>query len=190
VVRDSVAPLADAMDPQILLSVLARVKDGDFTVRMPSEWTGVAGEVATSINDVIISNQLFEIELARVSRAVGVRGELSERASITDLARSWTRSIYSCNCLIEGLVGPTIAMRDVIAAIAAGDFTRRVSVDVNGDFLDLKGAVNAIVDQLSAFVGEVTRVCHASGDVERSGDRAPSNIKDGWKDLTANVNHL
>lgn len=77
--------LADAMDPQILLSVLARVKDGDFTVRMPSEWTGVAGEVATSINDVIISNQLFEIESARVSRAVGVRGELSERASITDL---------------------------------------------------------------------------------------------------------
>ena len=74
---DSAVAVADALDPTVLLSVLAQVKRGDFSARMPLEWTGVAGKVADGLNDVIIANQALAAELARVSRVVGKQGELS-----------------------------------------------------------------------------------------------------------------
>src|SRR5271170_4176695 len=104
---DSAETDAEAVDPKVLLGVLAQVKRGDFTARMPLEWTGVAGKVADGLNDVIIANQALEQELSRVSAVVGAQGRLSQRAVLGGTAPSWSGSIESVNNLIEALVRPT-----------------------------------------------------------------------------------
>ena len=85
---DSPVPLADTVDARVLLGVLAQVKEGDFTARMPFEWTGVAGKVADGLNDVIIANQALGAELARVSDVVGKQGRLSQRVVLGASNRS------------------------------------------------------------------------------------------------------
>jgi len=153
--------LADAIDVKILLSVLAQVKGGDFTARMPLEWTGVAGKAADGLNDVIIANQALAAELARV------------------------------NSLIDSLVRPTSEMRRVIGAVADGDLSKKVSVDVHGEMLDLKNTINALVDQLNGLVSELARVtCEVGAEGELGGQAQSKEVGGAWKVLTDNVNQL
>jgi signal transduction histidine kinase/HAMP domain-containing protein len=178
------------LDPAVLLNVLAQVRGGDFTARMPLEWTGVAGKVADALNDVIIANQAVETELARVSVAVGEQGKLSQRVTLRGASRSWIRSVESVNDLIESLVRPTIEMQRVIGAVADGDLSKKMSADVHGEMLELKNTINAMVDQLNGFVSELTRVTREVGTEGKLGQAAAVTIEVGgvWKDLTDNVN--
>ncbi len=187
---DSPVPSTDCVDGKVLLSVLAQVKDGDFTARMPLEWTGVAGKVADSLNEVIISNQVLEKELARVSRVVGEQGELSQRAVLGGWTQSWSGSLESVNSLIDALVRPTIEMQRVIGAVADGDLSKKVSLDVRGEMLDLKNTINAMVDQLNGLISEVSRVAREVGTEGKLGQAAAFTTEVGgvWKDLTDNVN--
>jgi len=187
---DATASVADAVDEKTLLSVLAQVKEGDFTARMPLEWTGVAGKVADGLNDVIIANQALEAELRRVSRVVGKQGELSQRLVLGGSTQSWSGSVESVNSLIEALVRPTSEMQRVIGAVADGDLSKKVSADVRGEMLDLKNTINAMVDQLNGFASEVTRVAREVGTEGKLGQAAAVTIEVGgvWKDLTDNVN--
>ena len=180
----------DAVDAKALLSVLAKVKEGDYTARMPLEWTGVAGKVADGFNDVIIANQTLETELGRVSRVVGKQGELSQRLILGGATQSWSGSVESVNSLIEALVRPTSEMQRVIGAVADGDLSKKVSADVRGEMLDLKNTINAMVDQLNGFVSEVSRVAREVGTEGKLGQAAAVTIEVGgvWKDLTDNVN--
>ncbi len=182
--------LADAIDVKILLSVLAQVKGGDFTARMPLEWTGVAGKAADGLNDVIIANQALAAELARVSRVVGKQGELSQRVVPGSWSQCWSGSVESVNSLIDSLVRPTSEMQRVIGAVADGDLSKKVSADVRGEMLDLKNTINAMVDQLNGFVSELTRVTREVGTEGKLGQAAAVTIEVGgvWKDLTDNVN--
>jgi signal transduction histidine kinase/HAMP domain-containing protein/ActR/RegA family two-component response regulator len=187
---DAAVALADTVDAKVLLSVLAQVKGGDFTARMPLEWTGVAGKVADGLNDVIIANQALGAELARVSRVVGKQGELSQRVVLGGWTQCWSGSVESVNSLIEALVRPTSEMQRVIGAVADGDLSKKVSADVRGEMLDLKNTINAMVDQLNGFVSEVTRVAREVGTEGKLGQAAAVTIEVGgvWKDLTDNVN--
>jgi signal transduction histidine kinase/DNA-binding response OmpR family regulator/HAMP domain-containing protein len=187
---DVVEALEDSVDPKILLSVLAKVKAGDFQARMPLEWTGVAGKVADGLNDVIIANQALEAELARVSQVVGEQGRLSQRVVLGGSAQSWSGSVQSVNNLIEALVRPTSEMQRVIGAVADGDLSKKVAVDVHGEMLELKNTINAMVDQLNGFVSELTRVAREVGTEGKLGQAAAVTIEVGgvWKDLTDNVN--
>ena len=182
--------LTDAIDFKVLLSVLAQVKDGDFTARMPLEWTGVAGKVADGLNDVIIANQALGAELARVSRVVGKEGKLSQRVVLGGRRQGWSGSVESVNSLIEDLVRPTNEMQRVIGAVADGDLSKKVSADVHGEMLELKNTINAMVDQLNGFISEVTRVAREVGTEGKLGQAAAVTIEVGgvWKDLTDNVN--
>jgi len=186
------SPLAptDCVDGKVLLSVLAQVKGGDFTARMPLEWTGVAGKVADCLNEVIISNQALEKELARVSRVVGEQGELSQRAVLGGWTQSWSGSLESVNSLIDALVRPTSEMQRVIGAVADGDLSKKVSADVRGEMLELKNTINAMVDQLNGFISEVSRVAREVGTEGKLGQAAAFTTEVGgvWKDLTDNVN--
>jgi signal transduction histidine kinase/CheY-like chemotaxis protein/HAMP domain-containing protein len=187
---DSAEPISDSVDPKVLLSVLAQVKFGDFTARMPLEWTGVAGKVADSLNDVIIANQALEAELARVSQVVGEQGRLSQRVVLGGSAQSWSGSVQSVNNLIEALVRPTSEMQRVIGAVADGDLSKKVAAEVHGEMLELKNTINAMVDQLNGFVSELTRVAREVGTEGKLGQAAAVTIEVGgvWKDLTDNVN--
>ena len=183
-------PGSAALDAKVLLSVLAQVREGDFTVRMPLDWTGVPGKVADGFNDVIIANQALEAELARVSRVVGQQGELSQRVALRGATQSWSGSVESVNSLIDSLVRPTLEMQRVIGAVAGGDLSKKVSADVRGEMLDLKNTINAMVDQLNGFVSELTRVAREVGTEGKLGQAAAVTIEVGgvWKDLTDNVN--
>ncbi len=186
----SPVPATDCVDGKVLLSVLAQVKGGDFTARMPLEWTGVAGKVADSLNEVIISNQALETELARVSRVVGKEGELSQRAVLGGWTQSWSGSLESVNSLIDALVRPTSEMQRVIGAVADGDLSKKVSADVRGEMLELKNTINAMVDQLNGLISEVSRVAREVGTEGKLGQAAAFTTEVGgvWKDLTDNVN--
>jgi signal transduction histidine kinase/DNA-binding response OmpR family regulator/HAMP domain-containing protein len=178
------------VDGGVLLDVLAQVRGGDFAARMPLDWTGVAGKVADSLNEVIISNQALEKELARVSRVVGQQGELSQRAVLGGWTQSWTGGLESVNSLIEALVRPTSEMQRVIGAVADGDLSKKVSAEVSGEMLELKNTINAMVDQLNGFVSEVSRVAREVGTEGKLGQAAAFTTEVGgvWKDLTDNVN--
>jgi signal transduction histidine kinase/HAMP domain-containing protein len=182
--------VTDAIDVKVLLSVLAQVKEGDFTARMPLEWTGVAGKAADGLNDVIIANQALAAELARVSRVVGKQGELSQRVVPGGWSQCWSGSVESVNSLIDSLVRPTSEMQRVIGAVADGDLSKKVSADVRGEMLTLKNTINAMVDQLNGFVSELTRVTREVGTEGKLGQAAAVTIEVGgvWKDLTDNVN--
>ncbi|MBA3561234.1 MAG: response regulator [Actinobacteria bacterium] len=182
--------IADELDARLMLSVLAQVKAGDFSARMPLDWTGVAGKVADDLNEIIIANQAVASELARVSEVVGKQGRLSQRAALGGRSESWFGSIESVNNLIDDLVRPTSEMQRVIGAVADGDLSKKVSVDAHGDMLELKNTINAMVDQLNGFISEVTRVAREVGTEGKLGQAAAVTIEVGgvWKDLTDNVN--
>jgi hypothetical protein len=114
--QDTATPSVETLDLKVLLAVLADVRGGDFSARMPLEWTGVAGKVADGLNDVIIANQVLEAELARVSEVVGKQGRLSQRVGLGGRTSSWSGSVESVNSLIEALVRPTSEMQRVIGA--------------------------------------------------------------------------
>jgi signal transduction histidine kinase/HAMP domain-containing protein/ActR/RegA family two-component response regulator len=187
----SVEPLADdQLDAGLLLEVLCDVKNGDFSVRMPVQWTGSAGKIADALNDVISANQTLGAELARVSRVVGKEGKLSQRLALRGSDQAWSQSVESVNSLIEDLVRPTSEMQRVIGAVADGDLSKKITADVHGEVLELKNTINAMVDQLNRFVSEVTRVAREVGTEGKLGQAAAVTIEVGgvWKDLTDNVN--
>jgi signal transduction histidine kinase/HAMP domain-containing protein len=185
-----VADLPDALDARVVLTFLAQVHSGDFTARMPLDWTGLPGKVADGLNDLVIANQTFEAELRRVSRVVGKQGELSQRIVAGGQAQRWAGGVDSVNSLIHDLVRPTIEMQRVIGAVADGDLSKKVSAEVGGDMLELKNTINAMVDQLNGFVSEVTRVAREVGTEGKLGQAAAVTIEVGgvWKELTDNVN--
>ena len=174
----------------VLLEVLARVKEGDFTARMPHAWTGLTGKVAAELNDVIIANQSFAQQLERVSETVGRQGRLSQRLTSGVWAKSWSSSVDSVNDMIDDIVRPTSEMQRVIGAVADGDLGKKVTADVRGEMLELKNTLNAMVDQLNSFASEVTRVARDVGTEGKLGQAAAVTIEVGgvWKDLTDNVN--
>src|ERR1044072_5544641 len=188
--QNSTTVAADSIDAGVLLSVLAQVKGGDFTARMPLVWTGVAGKVADGLNEVIIANEILGAELARVSEVVGKQGKLSQRLVPGSATQIWSGSVASVNSLIDALVRPTIEMQRVIGAVAGGDLSKKVSVEVRGEILELKNTINAMVDQLNGFISEVTRVAREVGTEGKLGQAAAVTIEVGgvWKDLTDNVN--
>jgi signal transduction histidine kinase/HAMP domain-containing protein/ActR/RegA family two-component response regulator len=187
---DATAPLDDTLDTTVLLGVIAQVKRGDFSARMPLEWTGLPGKVADGLNEVIIANEALGAELARVSQVVGKQGKLSQRAALGGWSETWAGSVDSVNSLIDDLVRPTFEMQRVIGAVADGDLSKQVSGDVRGDMLELKNIINAMVDQLNGFASEVTRVAREVGTEGKLGQAAAVTIEVGgvWKDLTDNVN--
>jgi signal transduction histidine kinase/HAMP domain-containing protein len=181
---------AETLDPKVLLAVLSEVKAGDFTARMPVHWTGQAGKVADTLNEIISANQALGTELGRVSRVVGKEGKLSQRISFRGTDQVWGDCIESVNSLIEDLVRPSNEMQRVIGAVADGDLSKKVSADVQGEMLELKNTINGMVDQLNGFISEVTRVAREVGTEGKLGQAAAYTIEVGgvWKELTDNLN--
>ncbi len=181
----------DDLDEAVLLGVLSDLKNGDFTARMPVDWTGTAGKVADTLNDIVTANQTLGLELARVSRVVGKEGKLSQRVAVRGSDGVWSESIDAVNSLIEDLVRPTSEMQRVIGAVADGDLGKKITAEVHGEMLHLKNTINGMVDQLNRFASEVTRVAREVGVEGKLGGQAQSaEVAGVWKDLTDNVNQL
>ncbi|HZW11258.1 MAG TPA: HAMP domain-containing protein, partial [Phycisphaerales bacterium] len=184
----------DAIDTAILLDCLVALKKGDFSVRLPVHWTGTAGKIADVVNDVVERNAKLASELERISMVVGKEGKVNHRVSLGGVGGSWATLEESVNALIDDLVRPTMEMARVIGAVANGDLTQSVSLDVDGrplqgQFLRAARTVDSMVDQLNAFASEVIRVAREVGTEGKLGGQADvKGVAGTWKDLTDNVN--
>src|SRR5437016_4779024 len=182
------------LNPGQLLGVLRAVKRGDFSVRLPLEQTGVAGEIAEAFNDVAELLERSTHEFDRISRAVGKEGKIAQRVSPPRAGGEWAASSEFINSLIADLVQPTVEVARVIGAVAKGDLSQRMALDIEGrplegEFLRIGRTVNTMVDQLSSFASEVTRVAREVGTEGKLGGQAiVKGVAGTWKDLTDNVN--
>src|SRR6266705_24879 len=181
------------LDQKQLLTALLAFKNGDFSARLPQDWTGLSGKIADTFNDVIRTNQRMTQELERIGRVVGREGRITQRASLSDVSESWGDAIGCVNVLIEDLLRPTSEMARVIGAVARGDLSETMTTEIDGqplkgEFLRTAKTVNAMVEQLGAFSSEVTRVAREVGTEGKLGGQAKvKGVAGTWKDLTDNV---
>ncbi len=188
--------LYSAEQLQPLLDALRAAKNGDFSVRLPAPSDGQLSELHHAFNDVVGLNQSMAEEIGRVARAVGSEGRMTERASLPNVSGSWATSSNSINALIEDLARPTTEVARVITAVAEGDLSQKMALEiegtpVKGEFLRIGTTVNTMVDQLSSFAAEVTRVAREVGTEGKLGGQAEvRGVSGTWKDLTDNVNGL
>src|SRR5580700_11887281 len=168
---------SDVLDPKQLLTVLDSVKRGNFSTRMPLEYTGLSGKIADALNDIIARNEHLNNELARISRVVGKEGKISQRATDRGASGEWAESIEAVNTLIVDLVQPTTEVARVIGAVANGDLSQTMALEIDGrplkgEFLHTARVVNTMVDQLNSFASEVTRVAREVGTEGKLGGKA------------------
>jgi HAMP domain-containing protein/signal transduction histidine kinase/DNA-binding response OmpR family regulator len=189
-------PETNAIDTTALLAALISLKRGDCSVRLPLHWTGVAGKVADTFNQVVELNERMARELERLSRVVGKEGKLTQRASLGDVSGSWRDSVNCVNDLIDDLVHPTSETARVIGAVAQGDLSQTMALEVEdrplqGEFLRTAKTINKMVDQLGSFAAEVTRVAREVGTEGKLGGQAKvKGVAGTWKDLTDSVNSM
>src|SRR5438477_288221 len=179
-----------------LLNALVAFKRGSFSVRLPADWTGLAGKVADTFNEVIAINERMSRELERIGRVVGKEGRIGQRISLGVVSEGWADSSGSVNTLVGDLVHPTSEMARVIGAVAKGDLSQAMALDLDGrslegEFLRAAKTVNRMVDQLSSFASEVTRVAREVGTEGKLGGQAPARAASGTGTArTANVNAM
>src|SRR5206468_5927975 len=182
------------LDAKQLLAAMVAVKRGDFSARLPDDWTGIAGKIADTFNELTRTNLRMTQELERIGRVVGKEGRITQRASLGDVSDSWAEAIRSVNNLIGDLVHPTSEMARVIGAVAKGDLSKTMATEIEGrplegEFFRTAKTVNRMVDQLGAFASEVTRVAREVGTEGILGGQAKvKGVAGTWKDLTENVN--
>jgi methyl-accepting chemotaxis protein len=155
-------------DLQELLDALRAARDGEVGVRIAPQKSGVMGDVAKVFNSLAERREGLTNELNRVSRVIGREGRLNERAQLKNVKGSWSESISAVNSMINDLVRPTIEVSRVLDAVADGDLSQKMSLKieglpVRGEFLRIGTTVNTMLDQLSSFAAEVTRVAREVG---------------------------
>ncbi|MGH3313014.1 MAG: HAMP domain-containing protein, partial [Streptomyces sp.] len=166
-----------AADLRPLLGALRSLCDGDFSVRVASEDEGVLGELTGVFNRIAARNEHLSDELARVRREVVRHGRLDERVTASPGQGAWTSSVNDANNLVESLATPVTKASRVLEAVAGGDLTQHMELhdgnrQLHGDLRQLATGLNVMVDQLSMFTGEVTRVAREVGTEGRLGGRA------------------
>jgi HAMP domain-containing protein/CheY-like chemotaxis protein/signal transduction histidine kinase len=184
------------LDQRKLLRALQAVRDGDFSVRLPSDRTGLAGKIADTLNEIVTSNQRLALELERAGQIVGKDGQTRHRMSSDRRSGAWGAMERSVNTLIDDLLWPTTEVTRTISAVAKGDLQQSMSLQVDGrplkgEFLRSATVVNAVIEQMSAFTSEVTRVAREVGtEGKLGGQAAVPGVAGTWKDLTDSVNSM
>src|SRR5216110_2908833 len=184
----------EMLDRGALLKALRALRKGEFSVRMPMDLVGVDGEIAQAFNDVVEINEMIAGEFARIGNEVGKEGKTGQRAKLPVATGSWQECVESVNTLIGDLVQPTAEVARVIEAVAKGDLSRSMLLEIDGrplrgDFLSIGKVVNTMVNQLGGFASEVSRVAREVGTEGKLGGQAQvPGVAGTWKDLTDNVN--
>jgi HAMP domain-containing protein/CheY-like chemotaxis protein/signal transduction histidine kinase len=183
-------------DLSVILASLRAMRDGDFSARLPGHWTGLAGKVADTFNDIAATNQQMARELKRVGQVVGKEGRTRERVRFHQSKAAWGEIEVSVNTLVDDLLRPTTEVTRAIAAVAKGNLTQTVQLDVDGrplegEFLRSATIVNTMIQQLGVFTAEVTRVAREVGtDGKLGGQAQVPGVAGTWKDLTDSVNSM
>jgi HAMP domain-containing protein/signal transduction histidine kinase/DNA-binding response OmpR family regulator len=185
------------IDQRQLLGVLAEVKNGNFSVRVPNDQVGVTGKIYDTLNDIISLNEILVQELNQARKIIGKQGKLNHRVELPRLAGgSWSTAMDSINSLISDLVHPTIEIAHVISSVAKGNLSQEMPLKIGdhvlqGEFARIASEVNDMVKQLNLFSMEVTRVAREVGSEGKLGGQAKvKGVAGVWKDLTDSVNQM
>ncbi|MGR6973480.1 HAMP domain-containing protein [Streptomyces cynarae] len=174
-----------------LLAGLTAVRDGDFGTRLPSDGEGLLGDIATVFNGMVDQLSVFTSEVTRVAREVGTEGTLGGQAEVPGVSGTWADLTDSVNAMAGNLTTQVRDIAQVATAVAKGDLSQKIDVPARGEILQLKETVNTMVDQLSAFADEVTRVAREVGSEGRLGGQAQvPGVAGVWRDLTDSVNFM
>ncbi|AHG87608.1 ATP-binding region ATPase domain protein [Gemmatirosa kalamazoonensis] len=190
---DNVNAMASNLTNQVrnIAFVTTAVANGDLGQKITVEARGEVLELKNTINNMVDRLRVFADEVTRVAKEVGTEGRLGGQAQVQGVAGTWKDLTDNVNQLAGNL---TVQLRDVSAvatAIARGDLTRKITVDVRGEILQIKDVINTMVDQLNSFAGEVTRVAREVGTEGKLGGQAKvANVAGTWRDLTDNVNTM
>jgi HAMP domain-containing protein/CheY-like chemotaxis protein/signal transduction histidine kinase len=193
---NTMTDMPEQLDAKLLLATLMALKKGDFSARMPSDWTGVPGKIADTLNEIIETKEKMVTAITDVSRVVGREGRLTQRASVPGVVGGWATIFSAVNTLIDDLVRPTTEMARVIGAVAKGDLSQTMALEVDGhplkgQYLRAATTANTMVEQLSSFSSEVTRVAREVGTEGKLGGQAQvKGVAGTWKDLTDSVNSM
>jgi len=183
-------------DLRELLHALEAVRDGDFSVRLPVDWTGLLGRIADRFNEIVAFNEEIADELSRMAQILGKEGKLSRRLRIARTRGAWGEMQVSYNGVIDDLVRPITEVTGAIAAVAQGNLLQTVATEVDGrslagEFLRSATIVNTMIKQLGVFTSEVTRVAREVGTEGKLGGQAQVREVSGvWKELTESVNSM
>ncbi len=183
-------------EPHALLHALQAMRAGDFSVRMPGDWVGLMGKIADAFNEIAAANGRMAQQLERVELMMGREGKTGQRVKLALTDGAWGEMESSLNCLIDDFLWPTTDVTRAIAAVARGDLSQSVRLDVDGrplqgEFLRSATIVNTMIRQLNVFTSEVTRVAREVGTEGKLGGQAEVREVTGvWKELTESVNSM
>jgi HAMP domain-containing protein/signal transduction histidine kinase/DNA-binding response OmpR family regulator len=190
---DNVNSMASNLTDQVrnIAEVTIAVANGDLSKKITVDVRGEILELKETINTMVDQLNAFAAEVSRVAREVGTEGKLGGQAQVPGVAGTWKDLTDNVNSMANNLTGQVRNIADVATAIARGDLGRKITVDVKGEILQLKETINTMVDQLSAFASEVTRVAREVGTEGKLGGQAVvPGVAGTWKDLTDNVNSM
>jgi len=190
---DSVNSMASNLTNQVrnIAEVTTAVAQGDLSKKITVNVSGEILQLKETINTMVDQLNAFAGEVTRVAREVGTEGRLGGQAVVPGVGGTWKDLTDSVNSMASNLTGQVRNITEVATAIANGDLSKKITVDVRGEILLLKETLNTMVDQLNAFAGEVTRVAREVGTEGRLGGQAQvSGVAGTWKDLTDSVNSM
>jgi HAMP domain-containing protein/signal transduction histidine kinase/CheY-like chemotaxis protein len=189
--------ISDLVHPTIEIAhVISSVAKGNLSQEMPLKigdhvLLGEFAKIATEVNDMVKQLNLFSMEVTRVAREVGSEGKLGGQAKVKGVAGVWKDLTDSVNQMAGNLTAQVRNIAEVTTAVAKGDLSRKITVDVQGEILELKNTINTLVDQLNSFSSEVTRVALEVGTEGKLGGQAQvKGVAGAWKDLTDSVNQM
>jgi HAMP domain-containing protein/CheY-like chemotaxis protein/signal transduction histidine kinase len=190
---DSVNSMASNLTGQVrnIAEVATAVASGDLSRKITVDVRGEILQLKEAINTMVDQLRSFASEVTRVAREVGTDGKLGGQAVVLGVAGTWKDLTDSVNAMAGNLTAQVRNIAEVTTAVARGDLSRKITVDVKGEILELKDTINTMVDQLNAFAGEVTRVAREVGTEGKLGGQAQVlGVGGTWKDLTDNVNFM
>ncbi|MBZ9860155.1 HAMP domain-containing protein [Mesorhizobium sp. CA12] len=188
---DNVNAMAANLTGQVrnIAEVTTAVALGDLSKKITVDVKGEILELKSTINTMVDQLNSFAGEVTRVAREVGTEGKLGGQAQVRGVAGTWKDLTDNVNSMAENLTGQVRNIAEVTTAVARGDLSKKITVDVKGEILELKSTINTMVDQLNSFAGEVTRVAREVGTEGKLGGQAEvRGVAGTWKDLTDNVN--
>ncbi len=190
---DSVNAMCGNLTAQVrnIANVTTAVARGDLSRKITVDVRGEILELKDTINTMVDQLNSFASEVTRVAREVGTEGKLGGQAQVPGVAGTWKDLTDNVNFMASNLTAQVRNIADVATAIAGGDLSKKITVNVSGEILQLKETLNTMVDQLNAFAGEVTRVAREVGTEGRLGGQANVlGVAGTWKDLTESVNSM
>ncbi|KAJ2295580.1 hypothetical protein IWW55_005400, partial [Coemansia sp. RSA 2706] len=190
---DNVNTMADNLTSQVrsISQVTKAVANGDLGQKINVDVKGEMLELKNTINTMVDQLGIFAAEVSRVAKEVGTDGQLGGQANVPNVDGSWKAVTLNVNTMANNLTYQVRTISDVTKAVAKGDLTQKIDINVKGEMLDLKTTINGMVDQLNTFAAEVSRVAKEVGtDGQLGGQANVPSVGGTWKDLTENVNKM